>query len=191
MRKHLPIPHLDEDDIGRLWAKIDACSKTECWPWTGCKRGGYGRLRVGGRYGKLFVATRLVYWLVNKIDPGPLEVLHRCDNPSCCNPRHLWLGTDADNNVDKENKGRAAHPIGYKNGLAKLTEADIVPIRRSPLTNRDLAREYRVTDVAISAIRTGRTWQHVGGPIRESRRGRRQRVGCLGAARPRAATAYA
>lgn len=191
MRKHLSAPQLNADDIHRLWAKVAVGTEAECWLWTGCRRGGYGRMRIGGRRGKLFVATRLVYWLTHGSDPGPLEVLHQCDNPACCNPRHLWLGTDADNNVDKENKGRAAHPIGYKNGLAKLTEADIVPIRRSPLTNRDLAREYRVTDVAISAIRTGRTWQHVGGPIRESRRGRRQRVGCLGAARPRAATAYA
>ena len=171
MSEHLPIPYMAACDISRIWDMVCKAGEDGCWLWTGCKRAGYGRIRMGGRQGHLYVATRLIYWLTKGVDPGPLKVLHTCDNPPCCNPKHLWLGTDEENNSDKEVKGRADHPFGIDNGLARLTDADALAIRFSDETNRELARYYHVTDVAISCVRTGRTWKHVGGPIRASQRG--------------------
>lgn len=156
----LPVPPLSLSDINRLLKKIEIRGDEDCWEWTANKRGGYGRMRVGGH---LYGATRLVWKLANGYDPVGQVILHRCDNPGCCNPAHLLSGTDGENNSDKEIKGRAKHPRGEGNGLAKLTEAQVLDIFHSPLTNRSLAAKYSVSDVAISCIKLGKTWGHVTG----------------------------
>lgn len=87
----------------RLWAKIEVGASWECWPITGHRSKGYGRLKVNGTTQR---AHRLVWiYTYGPIPPG-LKVLHHCDNPPCCNPEHLFLGTDADNMNDKVVKGR-------------------------------------------------------------------------------------
>jgi len=73
----------------------------------------------------------------------------------------LFLGTDAENNIDKEIKGRGKHPKGEQNGLAKLSDEDVIHIFQSTDTNMSLAAQYGVTDVAVSCIRNRKTWQHV------------------------------
>jgi HNH endonuclease len=91
--------------IDRFWSKVDRSGgAVTCWPWTGWKRGGYGRLRVEGR--KQVSAHRFVWETVHGTIPDGLGVLHRCDNPCCCNPKHLFLGTPLDNARDRDAKGR-------------------------------------------------------------------------------------
>lgn len=160
-RDTLPLPVWETKDIERFLSKISRQGETECWEWTGCKRGGYGRFRVGGRKGKLYVATRLMWRLVHGTDPIGQLILHTCDNPGCCNPRHLFIGSDFDNNQDKEAKKRGNHPLGIENGLAKLTDNQVREIYQSIDSGRNLAKQYGVSDVAISCIKTGKTWQHV------------------------------
>jgi hypothetical protein len=161
LRDTLPLPTWEAKDIERFLSKINRLSETDCWEWTGCKRGGYGRFRIGGRRGKLYVATRLMWRLIHGTDPVGQLILHTCDNPSCCNPNHLFIGSDADNNRDKESKGRGKHPNGSANGLSKLTDSQVIKIYTSAESSMDLARKYGVTGPAIDAIRKGKTWQHI------------------------------
>jgi hypothetical protein len=126
-----------------------------CWLWLGTRMDtGYGRFSL---FGDETPAHRLSWTLFRGPIPDGLGVLHRCDNRLCVNPTHLFLGTAADNAADMVAKGRH---VGYR----KVTEQDVVSIRArraAGARNRDLAREYRVTDDAISAIARRVTWPHV------------------------------
>ena len=91
--------------------------------------------------------------------PEGLNVLHRCDSPPCRNIDHLFLGTDADNMVDKVAKGR--HPRGERYANAKLTEARVRNIRASSMQSRGLAAKYGVSENLISLVRHRKAWAHV------------------------------
>ena len=90
----------------RFWPKMDKCAEDACWEWSAAKDNwGYGLF-----YGDSFTrAHRMAWVLTNGPIPEGLCVLHACDNPPCCNPAHLWLGTHLDNARDRENKGRGNH----------------------------------------------------------------------------------
>lgn len=97
-------------DTSRLWAAIDIRSAHECWPWRLSlnRPGGYGRLMIGGKRG--VPSHRAAWTAANGVIPIGMKVLHRCDNPLCCNPAHLFLGTLAANNADRHAKGRTVLP---------------------------------------------------------------------------------
>lgn len=153
----LPLPAMSDKDIERFLSKIDRGGDNDCWEWKANKREGYGRFRIGD---KLYGATRIM-WKLTHSDPYGSLVCHTCDNPSCCNPNHLFIGSDADNNADKESKRRANHPKGEANGLSKLTDIQVAEIYMSTDKARDLAAKYNVTDVCINQIRNAETWTHV------------------------------
>ena len=154
----LPLPNWTTDDIERFLSKINRVDKADCWEWTANEREGYGRFRIGDH---LYVATRLMWRMTHGVDPAGQLVCHTCDNPGCCNPDHLFLGTDGDNNSDKEVKKRGQHPKGEDNGLAKLATEDVITIYQSPDAPTDLGRRYGCTEANIRSIQEGRTWQHV------------------------------
>lgn len=81
-----------------------------CHPWTGTLSGGYGRIGEGGRGCRILYTHRVAWELANGPIPDGLDVLHACDNPPCCNVRHLSLGTHADNMADMAAKGRVRQP---------------------------------------------------------------------------------
>lgn len=138
--------------------------KQGCWNWTGCKNAhGYGRV---GLQGKVILAHRVSYELHYGL-VGNNCVLHRCDNTSCVNPEHLFLGTQADNMKDMSRKGRHAfgeRPRGSGHGMSKLTEPDVVSIRElreSGVTFAALAKRFKVSVGTICFIVARQTWRHV------------------------------
>jgi hypothetical protein len=136
----------------------------ECWTWEGATARGYGRLAVEG---VLRQAHRVAYELFVGPIPAGLFVCHRCDNRRCCNPDHLFLGTQSDNIADMDRKGRRQNRVsaGTANPRARLTEQNVVEIRRRHKGNYGdgirLAREFGVSKDAISDIVCGRTWRTV------------------------------
>lgn len=145
-----------------FWSRVATRSPDACWLWTGgSEKGGYGRLKLG----RVTVRAHRVAWaLANGRDPAEFMVRHRCDNPPCCNPAHLELGTHADNMRDKTQRGRTrtGDQRGERNGHARLTTDQvgaIVAALRQGEPNRSIARRFPVGDDLISRIRTGRSWQ--------------------------------
>lgn len=136
---------------------------TECWEWSGCRNPkGYGRTSRTPAFAHECLVHRLS-WIINRGEiPAGLHVLHRCDNPPCFNPGHLFLGTNQDNNDDKIAKGRVSKPIGILNPRAKLTEDDVLAIRVDERSATTLARIYGVAPPTITRIRTGTGWRRLG-----------------------------
>lgn len=144
----------------RLWAKIDRRGPNECWPWLGyLNPAGYGVIGRRDRGTKL--VHRLIYELVHGPLPSHLACCHRCDNPPCCNPAHLFAGTHKVNMMDKQRKGRQVN--GSRHGSARLTEDEVAQIRRrytaGGVLQRELAAEFGVTQSAISLVISGTNWR--------------------------------
>lgn len=96
----------------RFWKRVEFHGKTDCWPWCGYRdKAGYSRIQYGDR---THLAHRVAWLFTNGPIPVGLCVLHHCDFPSCCNPAHLFLGTQTDNMADRDKKGRQAS--GQRNG---------------------------------------------------------------------------
>jgi hypothetical protein len=140
-----------------------AVKKYGCWDWIGHKdKKGYGRILVEG---KIQLAHRVSWELANGPVPNGLLVLHRCDNPSCTNPEHLFVGTQKDNIDDMVNKGRdrRGHPIlkGIANGATFLSDDDVYAIREWNGSLKEAAAHYRISYGQIWNIRTRRSWKHL------------------------------
>ena len=146
----------------RFWMRTDQAGGPDaCWPWIEgvLDKDGYGHFRWMGP----IRPAHLVAWeLTNGPKPDGLNVCHSCDNPACCNPRHLWLGTQKDNVLDCIAKGRWRPGAGERHGSSKLTDADVAEIRRAastlpPRSGAMLGRQWRVSRGTIYDILRGRT----------------------------------
>lgn len=118
------------------------------------------------REGKRELIHRLFYRQYIGEIPQGLCVLHRCDNPRCINPDHLFVGTHKDNTMDSARKGRHKAPLlrGEEHGGSKLTEEaarSIVRLSRQGVYQRDMARMFGVSPSTISMIVIGKTWKHI------------------------------
>ena len=145
----------------RFWQKVAIKDPDECWEWTGARlKSGYGWVGtpVGARS-----ASRAAAYLSGLMDTlkNPLHVLHRCDNPPCCNPAHLFLGTPQDNVADRVAKGRSgSKPLhGQTNGASKLTDVQVCQIRGmyrfAKFSQSQLAKIFSVHQPHISRIVNG------------------------------------
>lgn len=154
-------------DITTFWKHVDRSG--ECWIWTGYRVPfGYGRFGIRGRA----INAHRVAWEI-AYDPIPTgkHVLHKCDNPPCVRPSHLFVGTNTDNSNDKVAKGRQAFNHGTKSGMAKLDEVKVAAIKAryasGTATLAQLATEHGVSITTIDQIVIGHTWKHVGGSVRK------------------------
>lgn len=160
MSEPVAIERRDDALFHRFWSQVDYFTDPNgCWPFMGnTDQDGYGRLLVGRHRIR---AHRLAYHLTHG-DPGALLVLHRCDNPPCCNPRHLFTGTHAANQADAAMKGRARR--GEANGRAKLTENDVRAIRArldAGEETRTIGSAFGVSSQLVSQIGRRKVWAHV------------------------------
>lgn len=148
----------------RLRAYVDQRGADECWPWTRwCDEDGYGDICIGGGLSR---RAHVVAWEVatGQTCPKGMVVMHTCDNPPCCNPAHLKLGTPTDNNRDRDSKGRSAHQKGSTHGMSKLNEEQVLRIRRQyrrGVRTVDIAEEFSVSTATISLIVNRKTWTHI------------------------------
>ena len=111
----------------RFWPKVDKRGPDECWPWLGSKdKNGYGRIHVGPGRSDSALVSHVALKLAGR-PVGKRKARHTCDNPPCCNPRHLRRGTQADNVRDMVRRGRTA--LGSRLPQAKLTETAVVRMR--------------------------------------------------------------
>lgn len=163
----------------RFWSKVDRSGGPDaCWPWKPPKdRRGYGEFHVSPKRGKVRAHTFAVELATKKRCPPGKEGCHRCDNPPCCNPRHIYYGTRQQNVDDMWLRGRGQQ--GSRHSKALLTEENVLVIRNrfaAGETGPTLAAEFRVSDGCITDIVNGRSWKRVGGPIKtHGRPGRRPR----------------
>jgi hypothetical protein len=147
----------------RFWSRVRKTGL--CWIWTGTiqKANGYGVISESGKKGRRWYAHRYSYTLSNGSIPEGQVVCHRCDNPACVNPDHLFLGTCRDNMRDATTKNRMVH--GERHHSAKLNEELVMEIRAryaaGGCSYKGLAREYGVFDQAIKYAIIGKTWARV------------------------------
>jgi len=137
-------------------------NKEECWLWLGTIRNGFG-YGVFSLNGKNEPAHRVSYELYKGPIPDGMFVLHNCDNRVCMNPAHLRLGTQQANMKDKVTRGRSAR--GEQNGIAKLTEKEVLEIRRlyakGVYTHAALAELFKVSPKTVFKILKRLTWKHI------------------------------
>jgi hypothetical protein len=162
----------------RFEEKYIVDEETGCWEWQASKfKDGYGQFKKDGKNLK---AHRFSY----ELHKGPIPkgeghpgtcVCHTCDNPSCVNPDHLFLGTNAENMADMKKKGRQSRKFGERNSASVLKEKDVLTIKEmlkrfppkrggvGPTAGiqRFLARWYGVSFATISDIHVGKYWTHI------------------------------
>src|SRR5579863_2087398 len=158
-------PVLTAKQIALFWAKVNRRGPDECWPWTrSINKTGYGSSGLRQRRCHSHVIAR---WLATGEWPAGFCTLHSCDNPRCCNPAHLWLGTHAENSADMVTKGRSHKPfrVGEAGHNVKLTEVEVLEIRRlhaaGGVTYVDLGNRYGVHSVTIRLIVKRINWLHL------------------------------
>lgn len=158
---------VSQSDIDLFHAKVEIDLISGCWIWKGAKsrttrKSGneyYGYLNF---MGKLQSAHRASWTLHYGNIPLGLNVCHKCDNTSCCNPKHLFLGTDKENAADKIKKGRQNLPRGENHHRAKLTNLMVSRIKAMILSEEyslsDIAKRFGVSSSCISEIKHEKNW---------------------------------
>jgi hypothetical protein len=153
----------------RLWSRVDMSAGPEgCWLWQGSVNDrGYGQIRaepVGNAIRGIKTTTHRAAWtLTHGPIPEGMGVCHRCDNPRCANPSHLWLGTHTENLGDMKSKGRAAR--GDRSGTARLNSKQVRVIRKllqvGSCSQSELAVLANVSCSSINNIKNKTTWGHL------------------------------
>jgi hypothetical protein len=149
----------------RFWRFVDKAG--ECWLWNGLRlESGYGFFSLNASQEKRnagILAHRMSWKLAHGPIPDRAHVLHRCDNPPCVRPDHLFLGDQAINNADRDSKDRVRHGSAHRN--AKLSEIDVQRIRTlyatGAISHRQLARGFGISHQTIGDVLSGRIWKRV------------------------------
>ena len=139
----------------RFWSKVDRRGENECWPWTAARnvRSGYGT------FGQQ-KAHRVSYFIAHGVQPGQV-VMHTCDNPPCVNPAHLVSSTQIENIADRHSKGRSGSASGSRHGNSKLTEDQVLQIKRDKRSGAEIARMLGLSKSTTCRIKAGSVWRHV------------------------------
>jgi hypothetical protein len=157
---------MPQRDCRSLKEKFDSSYLPEpnsgCWIWLGTVQGGrYGAIWFGGKF---LTAHRVAWELNNKPIPDGMVACHKCDTPLCVNPRHIFIGTQADNVADMEKKGRANKSKGDAHLRAKIKShqiPEIIQRRKNGEYLKSIAKDFAVSYSTISAIVRGVSWKSV------------------------------
>jgi len=162
--------HTDEDAL--FWSIVNVCGEDECWEWTGYRiNGKYGRFYYKGKKGES--AHRIAWMMTYGEIPEGMFVCHHCDNPPCCNPKHLFIGSFSDNMQDMWNKRRHPNPTGRpsetmtgeRNIKARLTSDNVLRIRElhaNGVSIKDISNKYSdIESPAIWKIVHRINWKHI------------------------------
>lgn len=145
----------------RFWQKVRKKGPKACWPWIAKARHAFGYGAINSGRGNLYYSHVVAYALDQGHIPAGAYVLHSCDNPGCCNPAHLRLGTKAENTADMVSRRRLigrTGPVDSKRCAKRLTARDAEFIRSSSLPRKELAAMLGVTTHSIANVQSGRTW---------------------------------
>lgn len=152
---------IDERTKKRFWSKVDKRGPNDCWEWQGGIDGkGYGAF-WDIKNKRQIIASRMAYIITNGSIPNGKMICHKCDNPRCVNPIHLYAGTAHDNMVDKVRRGRANTPRGEKHGASKLTRTqvlEIIELRKKGEKLDKIAERFSISFQHVSDICHRRKW---------------------------------
>ena len=155
---------MHQEILDRFTERCVPVTESGCWIWIGSlNTGGYGSIRIAGR---MKTAHRLSWEIHNGPIPpgdhqGATSVCHTCDEPSCVNPDHLFLGSHKQNMRDMARKKRGFRPIGELHPRSKLTEAEVLAIRKSPGLHKDIAAVFNVSRTTVGRIKSDERWSHL------------------------------
>jgi hypothetical protein len=146
----------------RFWSKVSKNGNGECWEWTACKyQDGYGQFRVGE---SIKMSHRLSYQHHFGDIPNGMFVCHKCDNPKCVNPEHLFLGTHKENMTDMASKKRARGARGQSHHLSKMTPEKVKSLRTERANGASLnclAKKYGISAPSVYNIVIRKNWAHL------------------------------
>jgi len=152
-----PYAHITFEE--KFWCLVNKRNDNECWEFIGGlypnKYGDFSINKID------LLAHRVSFLLYNGFLTEGFLVMHSCDNPRCVNPKHLKLGTYSDNAKDMISKNRGNHPKGEKSYRAKLSEKDVIEIRKkrnAGISCKEIAKDYTVSRTQISRVSTGQRW---------------------------------
>jgi hypothetical protein len=151
----------------RFWRFVTLGDPAHCWEWTGSREGGYGRFRQSNDR-RAVVAHRASFELHFGPIPDGLLVCHRCDNPACVNPAHLFLGTQTDNMRDAAQKGRTGPQRHGAQHRRKLSDADVRTLRERAAAGEafgSIASSFGIHPNTVSTLATGKKRVEAGGPL--------------------------
>lgn len=145
--------------LDRFWSKVDILGPDDCWEWKAFRdRDGYGKFNV---YGTMEVASRVAFEIHNKERLGDRFACHKCDNPSCCNPAHIYAGDPQTNMDDASERDRFNRPPPEAHPSTKLDWDKVAEIKRriqAGESNYRIRFSYGVSAATIKKIRDGATW---------------------------------
>jgi len=146
--------------INRIFNRIEVDPVTYCWEYTrGLNSDGYGCIDI---HNKTFRVHRIMYeYIYGDIPADRPLILHRCDNRKCCNPMHLYAGTNRNNMDDMVSRNRSSRSIGENNGRSRLTDKKVIEIRESDEPQAVLAKRFNVNQGTIWHIKARKTWKHI------------------------------
>ena len=135
---------LREEDLERYWSKVAKKSENECWIWNGTKSHGYGTISI---MSGVIKAHCIAVYLSGRFIPDNMCACHSCDTPLCVNPNHLWIGTNAENVADRQQKNRCKTKAsrGEAQWNSKLKTEQVISILWDKRTHQAIALEYGIS----------------------------------------------